>query len=69
MCYILNMANSTLTKISKLKIKIFEPLPNRKWLEEKVNAWLDEHKVEVLQINMSFSDDKYFLTLLYKVTE
>jgi hypothetical protein len=58
--------NSTLIKKTEIKIKIFEPLSNRHWLEEKVNAWLKENNVEVIQINMAYSDDKYILTMLYK---
>ena len=49
----------------KLKIKIFEPLSNRNWLEEKVNLWLSENNVSVMQINMTFSEDKYIFTILY----
>ena len=58
--------NNTLTKTSYLKIKIFEPLSNKNWLEEKVNSWLYENEVEIIQINMTYSDDKYILTILYK---
>jgi hypothetical protein len=48
------------------KIKIFEPLSNIHWLEEVVNLWLSENPVEVLQIQMNYSEDKYIITLLYK---
>jgi hypothetical protein len=58
--------NNTLNKISNLKIKIFEPLSNKNWLEEQVNSWLYENEVDVVQINMTYSEDKYILTLLYK---
>ena len=58
--------NNTLTKTSNIKIKIFDPLSNKNWLEETVNNWLYENEVEVIQINMTFSEDKYILTLLYK---
>ena len=58
--------NNTLNKTTNLKIKIFEPLSNKNWLEEKVNLWLYENDVEVIQINMTYSEDKYILTLLYK---
>ena len=58
--------NNTLNKTSNLKIKIFEPLSNKNWLEEQVNAWLYENDVDVIQINMTYSEDKYILTLLYK---
>ena len=58
--------NNTLNKISNLKIKIFEPLSNKNWLEEQVNSWLYENEVDVIQINMTYSEDKYILTLLYK---
>jgi hypothetical protein len=52
-------------RLSHLKIKIFEPLPNRNWLESKVNTWLSEHQVDVKQVSLSFSDDKYVITILY----
>lgn len=58
--------NNTITKTSSLKIKIFEPLSNKNWLEETVNSWLNENEVEIIQINMTYSEDKYILTLLYK---
>jgi hypothetical protein len=60
---------NTLEKKETIKIKIFEPLSNKNWLEEKVNKWLSEHTVEVLNINVAFSDDKFILTLLYKDKE
>jgi len=52
-------------RVSHLKIKIFEPLPNRNWLESKVNTWLSEHDVEVQQVNLNYSDDKYVISILY----
>jgi len=58
--------NNTIEKSVQLKIKIFEPLSNKNWLEEKVNMWLKENNVDVVQINMSYSDDKYIFTILYK---
>jgi hypothetical protein len=62
--------NSTIEKKTNyIKIKIFEPLSNKNWLEEKVNTWLTEHNVEVLNINVAFSEDKFILTLLYKDKE
>jgi hypothetical protein len=60
---------NTILNKTKFKIKIFEPLSNRNWLEEKVNLWLSEHNVEVREINMAFSDDKYILTILYSELE
>ena len=57
---------NTLVKETNLKIKIFDPLSNKNWLEEKVNTWLEENRVEIMQINMTYSEDKYILTLLYK---
>lgn len=58
--------NNTVIKNKKYKIKIFEPLSNKNWLEEQVNIWLDENPVEIIQINMTYADDKYILTILYK---
>lgn len=52
--------------LSSLRIKIFEPLPNKNWLEAKVNTWLEEHNVEIIQLDMNFIEDKYILTLLYR---
>jgi hypothetical protein len=72
MCYILVMAyndiltNNTIPALSSLKIKIFTPLSNKDWLQEKVNSWLGEHKVEVVNMNMNFTEDKYILTILYR---
>jgi hypothetical protein len=60
---------NTLDEKIKFKIKIFEPLSNRNWLEEKVNLWLSENKVTVQQINMTFTDDMYILTILYSEKE
>jgi hypothetical protein len=60
------MTNNTITKKNSLKIKIFEPLSNKNWLEQKVNTWLDDNPVEIIQINMTYSEDKYIFTLLYK---
>ncbi len=60
------MNNNTLITNKQLKIKIFEPLSNKNWLEEKVNSWLNENNVEVVQINMAYSEDKYIFTILYK---
>jgi hypothetical protein len=56
---------NTVDEKIKFKIKIFEPLSNKNWLEEKVNLWLSENNVSVKQINMTYSDDKYILTILY----
>ena len=62
--------NSTIEKKTNyIKIKIFEPLSNKNWLEEKVNTWLEEHNVDVLNINVVYSEDKFILTLLYKNRE
>ena len=62
--------NSTLEKnTSSIKIKIFEPLSNKNWLEEKVNRWLTDHNVEVLNLNVAYSEDKFILTLLYREKE
>ena len=57
--------NNTLVKTKKLKIKIFEPLSNKNWLEEKVNTWLNENDVEINQISMTYTDDKYIITILF----
>ncbi|MBN2545320.1 MAG: hypothetical protein JXB50_05945 [Spirochaetes bacterium] len=51
---------------SKYIIKIFGPLSNKNWLEEEVNTWINENKIDILQLNMAYSDDKYILTILYK---
>ncbi|OHD18641.1 MAG: hypothetical protein A2086_17060 [Spirochaetes bacterium GWD1_27_9] len=58
---------STLTrnKISTQKIKIFDPLSNIYWLEETVNLWLSENDVEVINMNTTYSDGKFIITLLY----
>ena len=56
--------NITLKKNS-YRIKIFGPLSNKKWLEEKINLWLEENNVTIQQISMTYSEDKYILTLLY----
>ena len=61
--------NNTVAEKIKFKIKIFEPLSNKNWLEEKVNLWLSENNVNVKQINMTYSDDKYILTILYSENE
>ena len=72
MCYILVMTyndmltNNTIPALSSLKIKIFTPLSNKDWLQEKINSWLGEHKVEVVNMNMNFTEDKYILTILYR---
>ena len=58
--------NNTIPILSSLKIKIFTPLSNKDWLQEKVNSWLADHKVEVINMNMNFTDDKYILTILYR---
>ncbi len=59
------MMEQTIIK-ARFKIKIFGPLSNKNWLEEEVNTWINENKIEILQMNMAFSEDKYILTLLYK---
>jgi len=51
---------------SNFKIKIFGPLSNKNWLEEEVNTWINDNKIEILQMNMAYSEDKYILTMLYK---
>ncbi len=54
--------NNTLVKETSLRIKIFDPLSNKNWLEEKVNTWLQENRVEIIQINMDkvccFTDER-----------
>ena len=60
------MANNTLIKSKSIKIKIFEPLSNKNWLEEKANTWLSEKDVIIEQISMTYASDKYILTILYK---
>jgi len=62
--------NNTLDKkTTSIKIKIFEPLSNKNWLEEKVNTWLVEHNVHVINVNVAYADDKFILTLLYSEIE
>jgi hypothetical protein len=60
---------NTLEKKTSIRIKIFDPLSNKNWLEEKVNKWLSEHSVDVLNINVAYSEDKFILTLLYRDKE
>lgn len=58
--------NDSRENTNAIKIKIFDPIPNKNWLETKVNTWFKENKVEILSINMNFTDDKYLLTLIYR---
>jgi hypothetical protein len=60
----MNIENAVINK-TRLKIKIFEPLSNKNWLEEKVNLWLSENDIDVKEICMTYSDDKYIFTILY----
>ena len=65
----MSLNNTLEKKTASIKIKIFEPLSNKNWLEEKVNAWLLDHDVEVLNLNVAYSEDKFILTLLYREKE